>query len=269
MTTKTRIFLIFGVLTLLVGSGLLGLRGDGKWIRVVDEFNQIDGVAVPIEGALSVLSLQQAFLTKGIGEVRMSDMRPAFIYDKVEVDGKTLSVLSADTDSHAREGTVLTMGLMEFLHTAADDPKAEGIALNRGDPKAAFRSTLTKAEVQRLIEDLKVRGRPDVLPRWNRSEAPLQNAEAAALLAPATAAVEAPQAPKAGLWRIELLSYRGRKIDTIKVVRELTGLGLKDAMDLVDSAPITVKQAISEDDARRWKAALDAAGAKTSISALP
>ena len=55
------------------------------------------------------------------------------------------------------------------------------------------------------------------------------------------------------------------KIAVIKVVRELTGLGLKDAKDLVDNAPKTLKEAVSKDDAEAMKAKLAEAGAEVEL----
>ena len=55
------------------------------------------------------------------------------------------------------------------------------------------------------------------------------------------------------------------KINVIKVVRELTGLGLKDAKDLVEGAPKTVKEGVSKDEAEKVKAALTEAGATVEI----
>lgn len=57
----------------------------------------------------------------------------------------------------------------------------------------------------------------------------------------------------------------GRKIGIIKAVRDNTGLGLKDARDLVDAAPRAVKERLSRADADKLKAQLEAAGAKVSL----
>jgi len=57
-----------------------------------------------------------------------------------------------------------------------------------------------------------------------------------------------------------------KKIQVIKVVREMTGLGLKEAKDLVDGAPKTVKEKISKADAEAVKAKLEAEGAKAKIA---
>ena len=56
-----------------------------------------------------------------------------------------------------------------------------------------------------------------------------------------------------------------KKIQVIKVVRELTGLGLKEAKDLVDGAPKTVKDGVSKEDAAKMKAALEEQGATVEI----
>ena len=57
----------------------------------------------------------------------------------------------------------------------------------------------------------------------------------------------------------------GKKIQVIKVVREITGLGLKEAKDLVDGAPKTVKENVSKDDAAALKAKLEAEGAVVEV----
>ena len=55
------------------------------------------------------------------------------------------------------------------------------------------------------------------------------------------------------------------KVKVIKGVREITGLGLKDAKSLVESAPATVKEAVSKDQAQEFKAKLEGVGAKVEI----
>ncbi|MBQ4150310.1 MAG: 50S ribosomal protein L7/L12 [Clostridia bacterium] len=55
------------------------------------------------------------------------------------------------------------------------------------------------------------------------------------------------------------------KLGVIKVVREITGLGLKEAKDLVDGAPKTIKEGVSKEEADKMKADLEAAGAKVEI----
>lgn len=62
-----------------------------------------------------------------------------------------------------------------------------------------------------------------------------------------------------------LAAYGEKKVEVIKVVRELTGLGLKEAKDLVEGAPKEVKEGVSKDDAAAMKAKLEAAGAKVEL----
>ncbi len=64
---------------------------------------------------------------------------------------------------------------------------------------------------------------------------------------------------------VELASAGDKKIQVIKVVRELTGLGLKEAKDLVDGAPKAVKEGVSKDDAAKMKAALEEQGATVTV----
>ena len=64
---------------------------------------------------------------------------------------------------------------------------------------------------------------------------------------------------------VVLTATGDKKIQVIKVVRELTGLGLKEAKDLVDGAPKTVKENVSKDDAAKMRAALEEQGATVEI----
>jgi large subunit ribosomal protein L7/L12 len=64
---------------------------------------------------------------------------------------------------------------------------------------------------------------------------------------------------------VMLLGAGDKKIQVIKVVRELTGLGLKEAKDLVDGAPKAVKDGVSKEDAAKMKAALEEQGATVEI----
>ncbi|MCR4672165.1 MAG: 50S ribosomal protein L7/L12 [Lachnospiraceae bacterium] len=64
---------------------------------------------------------------------------------------------------------------------------------------------------------------------------------------------------------VELTEVGPNKVKVIKVVRELTGLGLKEAKDAVESAPKVLKEAVSKEDAEAAKAKLEAEGAKVTI----
>lgn len=75
----------------------------------------------------------------------------------------------------------------------------------------------------------------------------------------------APAAEEKTEFDVVLANAGAGKIKVIKVVRELTGLGLKEAKDMVDGAPQTVKAGVSKEDADKMKAALEAEGATVEI----
>ena len=83
--------------------------------------------------------------------------------------------------------------------------------------------------------------------------------------APVAGGAAAPAAEEKTEFDVVLASFGAKKLDVIKVVRELTGLGLKDAKDLVEGAPKTVKEGVSKDEAEKVKAALTEAGATVEI----
>ena len=75
----------------------------------------------------------------------------------------------------------------------------------------------------------------------------------------------APAAEEKTEFDVELTSVGAKKIDVIKVVREVTGLGLKEAKDLVEGAPKAVKTGISKADAEAIKSKLEGAGASVTV----
>jgi large subunit ribosomal protein L7/L12 len=91
-------------------------------------------------------------------------------------------------------------------------------------------------------------------------------AAAAVAVAPAGGGgAAAPAAEEKDAFDVVLTGAGANKINVIKVVRELTGLGLKEAKDLVDGAPKTVKDGVSKDDAEKIKKALTDAGASVEL----
>ena len=90
-------------------------------------------------------------------------------------------------------------------------------------------------------------------------------APAAAAAAPAAAAAVAEVAEEQTEFTAILTEIGPNKIPVIKVVRELTGLGLKEAKDLVDAFPKAVKEAVTKDEAAKIKAALEEVGAKVEV----
>ena len=88
---------------------------------------------------------------------------------------------------------------------------------------------------------------------------------AAAPVGVAVAAAPAAAVEEKTEFDVILASFGSNKLGVIKVVRELTGLGLKDAKDLVEGAPKTVKEGVSKDEAEKIKATLTEAGATVEI----
>ena len=88
---------------------------------------------------------------------------------------------------------------------------------------------------------------------------------AAAPVAVAGAGAAAPAAEEKTEFDVVLKSFGAKKLDVIKVIREITGLGLKEAKELVEGAPKTVKEGVSKEDAEAIKASLTAAGATVTI----
>ncbi len=83
--------------------------------------------------------------------------------------------------------------------------------------------------------------------------------------APAAGAAAAPAEEKTEFTVILKEYPADKKVTVIKVIREITGLGLKEAKDLVEAAPSTVKEAVSKADSEAFKKKLEDAGAKVEI----
>ena len=88
---------------------------------------------------------------------------------------------------------------------------------------------------------------------------------AAAMSAPAGAGAAAGVVEEKTEFNVVLLEAGANKVQVIKAVREITGLGLKEAKDVVDGAPKAVKEAVSKADAEAAKSKLEAAGAKVEL----
>ena len=122
-------------------------------------------------------------------------------------------------------------------------------------------------KVLKMIEDVKA------LTVLELSELVKALEEEFGISAAAPVAVAAAAAPAAGGAAAEektefdaiLAEVGANKINVIKVVREITGLGLKEAKDLVDGAPKAIKEGVSKEDAEAIKAKLEEAGAKVEI----
>jgi len=88
---------------------------------------------------------------------------------------------------------------------------------------------------------------------------------AVAAAAPVAGGAAAGAADEKSTFNVVLKSAGAAKIQVIKVVRDVTGLGLKEAKDLVDGAPKTVKEDVSKDEAEAMKAKLEEAGATVEL----
>ena len=88
---------------------------------------------------------------------------------------------------------------------------------------------------------------------------------AVVMAGPAAGGDAAPAAEEKTDFDVVLESFGAKKLEVIKVVRAATGLGLKEAKELVESAPSKVKEAISKDDAEKLKKELEEAGATVSL----
>src|SRR5246127_2033500 len=123
------------------------------------------------------------------------------------------------------------------------------------------------ADLQRLVDDLSkltVLEAADLAKmleeKWGVSAA----AAVAVAAAPGAAGAAAPAEEKTEFTAV-LAAIGDKKIEVIKEVRALTGLGLKEAKDLVEGAPKPVKEGVSKDEAEKVKAQLEKAGAKVEL----
>jgi large subunit ribosomal protein L7/L12 len=123
------------------------------------------------------------------------------------------------------------------------------------------------ADLQRLVDDLSkltVLEAADLAKmleeKWGVSAA----AAVAVAAAPGGAVAAAPAEEKTEFTAV-LAAIGDKKIEVIKEVRALTGLGLKEAKDLVEGAPKPVKEGVSKDEAEKIKAQLEKAGAKVEL----
>ncbi len=111
-------------------------------------------------------------------------------------------------------------------------------------------TVLEAAELSKLLED-----------KWGVSAA----APVAAAAAPAAGAAAAAPAEEQTEFTVILAKTGEKKINVIKEVRTITGLGLKEAKDLVEGAPKTVKEGVNKDEAAKLRKMLEDAGASVEI----
>jgi large subunit ribosomal protein L7/L12 len=126
---------------------------------------------------------------------------------------------------------------------------------------------ITREQVVDFLSNLPVIQLADLIKtledKWGVKAAPV--AVAAGPAAGGAAAAAAAPAEEQTEFNVELKEAGGNKIAVIKVVREITGLGLKEAKDLVEGAPKTLKEAVSKSEAEEMKKKLEEAGAKVEL----
>ena len=98
-----------------------------------------------------------------------------------------------------------------------------------------------------------------------KDEYGIEPAAAAVAVAAAPAGGEAAAAEEKTSFDVVLKSVGAAKLQVVKAVKEACGLGLKEAKDLVDGAPATIKEGLSKDEAENLKKAIEAAGAKIEL----
>ena len=111
-------------------------------------------------------------------------------------------------------------------------------------------TVLEAADLAKMLEE-----------RWGVSAA----AAVAVAAAPGAGAAAAPAAEEQTEFTVVLAGAGDKKIEVIKEVRAITGLGLKEAKDLVEGAPKPVKEGVNKDEADKVKAQLEKAGAKVEL----
>jgi large subunit ribosomal protein L7/L12 len=121
---------------------------------------------------------------------------------------------------------------------------------------------LSKDDILEGIANLTVM---EVVELVSAMEAKFGVSAAAAVAVAAPAAAGAAAVEEKDEFTVVLASAGEKKVNVIKVVRELTGLGLKEAKDLVDGAPSTVKEGVNKADSADMKKKLEEAGAKVEL----
>ena len=121
---------------------------------------------------------------------------------------------------------------------------------------------LTTAEFIEAIKELSVLELNDLV---KACEEEFGVSAAAGVVVAAAAGDGAAQEEEKDEFNVELVAAGSSKVKVIKVVREITGLGLKEAKELVDGAPKVVKEAVSKAEAEEIKAKLEAEGAEVAL----
>jgi large subunit ribosomal protein L7/L12 len=126
-------------------------------------------------------------------------------------------------------------------------------------------ANVSKADVVSFIENMSVLELSQLVKELEEKFGVSAAAPMAVAMPGAGGAAAGPAAEAKTEFNVVLAAAGDKKINVIKVVRELTGLGLKEAKDLVEGAPKTVKEGVAKADAEEMKKKLEAEGAKVEI----
>lgn len=126
-------------------------------------------------------------------------------------------------------------------------------------------ATLTQDQILEAIDTMTVLELADLIKAFEERYGVTAAAPAAAAQAAPAASAPVEAVEEQTEFTAVLTEVGPNKIPVIKVVRELTGLGLKEAKDLVDAAPKPVKEGVAKEEADKIKAALEEQGAKVDI----
>ncbi len=121
---------------------------------------------------------------------------------------------------------------------------------------------LSKEDILNAISEMSVMDVVELISAMEEKFGVTAAAPVAMMAGPAAAAVEVEEKTE---FDVILTSFGENKVNVIKAVRAATGLGLKEAKDVVEGVPSTIKEAISKDDADKLKKSLEEAGAKVDI----
>lgn len=121
------------------------------------------------------------------------------------------------------------------------------------------------ADVKKFIEEIKTMTVLELNELVKALEEEFGVSAAAPVGVVAAAGAAAPAAEEKTEFDVILTGFGDKKLNVIKVIREITGLGLKEAKDMVEGCPKAVKEGVSKEDAEKVKADLEAAGATVEI----
>ncbi|MFC2006592.1 50S ribosomal protein L7/L12 [Chloroflexota bacterium] len=149
-------------------------------------------------------------------------------------------------------------------------PKVEKVSKVKKESQVETVSKVKKEsqveEVMAAIKNMTVLELAEVIKALELEFGVTANAPVVAAATAATAIVAPAEAEEETEFNVTLKDFGANKISVIKVVRELTGLGLKESKDLVEAAPKLVKEKVSKEEAGAAKEKLEAAGATIEIS---